>query len=393
MANFPNSDFHWQGELPGDQKQTQQRLADHDVAFLCGFGAQAQLVIFKYSDGPLIPDSVEQVYLHNNTWELGKNHFGDAAILGDIKATLPNLIKQIQKKPPAGAQARNGKLKQYATNRTAAWAKYLNMVHDAKPINAAVVAHALGDLLREEKLDKKFVYVHEAVSDSAPFQYYLPLSEPYAEPTSYYSVEGGSLGWSMPATLGIKLAQHGHQGIDAELVINAVGDGSALFYPQVWWTAAKLSFPILYLVINNQEYRTLLQGLEVAVNYYHSDPDYGWGPVTSQPDYLKLQKPPIDFVALAKVFGVLAGRRVSESRHVKSALQDGLTYVRKRRQPYVIDFFTESDTKAAAPVIGPAAQAARAVAAVGGPPPLDLFYYRGDSTRSRDPNSMASAIT
>jgi benzoylformate decarboxylase len=48
VANFPNDDFHWQGELPGTQSDVQKVFRDHDVAFLCGFGAQAQITVFKY---------------------------------------------------------------------------------------------------------------------------------------------------------------------------------------------------------------------------------------------------------------------------------------------------------------------------------------------------------
>ncbi|HEX8355073.1 MAG TPA: thiamine pyrophosphate-binding protein, partial [Pyrinomonadaceae bacterium] len=43
VANFPNDDFHWQGELPGSQSGLQQVFQGHDVAFLCGFGVQAQV--------------------------------------------------------------------------------------------------------------------------------------------------------------------------------------------------------------------------------------------------------------------------------------------------------------------------------------------------------------
>ena len=39
----------------------QQVFQKHDVAFLCGFGAQAQIAVFKYSDGPLIPASVRRI--------------------------------------------------------------------------------------------------------------------------------------------------------------------------------------------------------------------------------------------------------------------------------------------------------------------------------------------
>jgi hypothetical protein len=44
--------------LPGSQAAVQEVFQDHDVAFLCGFGAQAQITVFKYSDGPLIPPHV-----------------------------------------------------------------------------------------------------------------------------------------------------------------------------------------------------------------------------------------------------------------------------------------------------------------------------------------------
>ena len=61
LANFPNNDYHWQGELPGSQSGVQEVFSDHDVAFLCGFSNQAQVTVFKYSKGSLIPPHVQQV--------------------------------------------------------------------------------------------------------------------------------------------------------------------------------------------------------------------------------------------------------------------------------------------------------------------------------------------
>jgi benzoylformate decarboxylase len=375
MANFPNSDYHWQGELPGDQTATQDRFKLHDVAFLCGFGAQAQLIVFKYADGPLIPDSVRQVYLHNNPWELGKNHFGEVAILGDIKATLTGLIAEVRKNSPAQVAERNKKLEAYAEHRRAAWADYITTAQQRQPIDAAVVASALGELIAEYKLGKKFVYVHEAVSDATPFQFFLPLGGPDAEPTSYYSVEGGSLGWSMPATLGIKLARESHQGVAADVVINAVGDGSALFYPQVWWTATQQSLPVLYVIMNNKEYRTLLQGLEAVIKYYQGEP-YDWKPVSTSPAYLHLENPDVDFVALAKAFGVADGRRVGRPDEVKAVLKEGLEYVLGKKKAFVVELFTEQNPATAAPVILPQEHRLQMVRSREEPPPLNIFYYK-----------------
>lgn len=375
MANFPNTDYHWQGELPGDQKATQERFELHDVAFLCGFGAQAQLTVFKYADGPLIPDSVRQVYLHNNAWELGKNQFGEVAILGDVKATLTLLLEEVSKASSAQAAERNKKLADYDKQRRAAWADYLHTVREREPIDAAGVASAIAELLAEYKLGKKFVYVHEAVSDSMPFQFFLPLGGPDAEPTSYYCVEGGSLGWSMPATLGIKLAREGHQGIAADVVINAVGDGSALFYPQVWWTATLQSLSVLYVIMNNKEYRTLLQGLQAVIKYYEGG-EYDWRPVKEAPSYLHIEKPDFDFVALARAFGVADGRRVSRPDEVKAALKEGLEYVLGRKKAFVVELFTEQDPATASPAILPQSQRLQMMQARKEPPPLNVFYYK-----------------
>ncbi|HEY0069913.1 MAG TPA: thiamine pyrophosphate-binding protein [Chloroflexia bacterium] len=376
MANFPNSDYRWQGELPGDQKEMQARFNLHDVAFLCGYGAQAQVTVFNYADGPLIPDTVQTIYLHNNTWEIGKNRYGEVAVLGDIKATLPELNALIAKNPPAGAGDRNKTLQAYARERAQQWQAYLDQSKDKEPIVAAVVADALSELIEQYGLQKKFVYVNEAISDATTFQYYLPLGEPFAQPTSYYCVEGGSLGWSTPATLGTKIAGAGYQGIEPELVVNAVGDGSALFYPQVWWTAAQHKLPILYIIMNNLEYRTLMQGLLAIEKYYGSDPDYGWKPVSNEPEYLTLQNPDFNFVEIAAAFGVPNGRRVRDPKEVKAALEEGFESVLKKKQPYLLELFTDRNPKSMPPSGALEAGHVQLTQDQDQAPPLDIFYYK-----------------
>jgi benzoylformate decarboxylase len=337
VANFPNDDYHWQGELPGAQQAMQQTFAGHDVAFLCGFGAQAQVTVFKYSDGPLIPKDVRQVYLTNNTWDIGKNFYGESAVFGDIKATLPRLNEIISQNPPAGAPGRNAELRELAKQRRQDWQAYEAQAAEQKDeIWAVTIAAALRDEIEARGLQKQFVYVHEAISDPAPFQYLLPFTAEAAAPISYYCVAGGSLGWSMPASLGVRLADKGWQGIEPKLVINAVGDGSSLFYPQVWWTATHRQLGVLYIITNNFEYHTLQVGLGQVVQAYQGA-EYGWVPKTMDPEYLRIQKPKIDFVALAKAFGVEAGEIVEHAQDVAAAVQRGITHVLDTGQSFVLD--------------------------------------------------------
>lgn len=381
LQNFPNTDYHWQGELPGDQQQIQARMKLHDVAFLCGFGAQAQLAVFKYSLGPMIPDSVRQVYLSNNTWDIGKNHYGEVSVLGDIKATLPLINKLLVKASPKGAAKRNAELQQLAQKRGRQWETYLEKARKADKIWGVLVANALRELIVEKNLRKKFVYVHEAISDGAAFQLMLPFGEAstkpgakparFAGPVSYYCVAGGSLGWSMPASLGIKLAGEESQDVKPELVINAVGDGSSLFYPQVWWTAAHRGIPVLYIIMNNQEYRTLQLGLGQVVAAYGNEQGYNWKPVTMTPEYLTLRNPDFDFVSVARAFGVPDGITVEKPDDVKSALQHGIEQVLKQKKSFVIDMRIAQITPP--PDANMFAEALKAEPSIE-QPSLDIFY-------------------
>lgn len=376
MANFPNRDYHWQGELPGTQSGIQEHLELHDVAFMCGFGSQAQITVFKYSDGPLIPRKLKQIYLTNNTWDIAKNDFGEVGILGDVKATLPELIRMLGATPSPAAVTRNAVLRQLAKDRDAAWENYLNQSKQIKPIRAVVVADAIRQVIEERGLARKYVYVHEAVSDSVPFQLFLPVDEP----TSYYSVEGGSLGWSMPATLGIKLAERGTQGVETRLVVNAVGNGSALFYPQVWWTAAHRELPVLYIIMNNLEYRTLIQGLGAVVASYGKAPGYCWEPVSIDPSYLKIMGPDLNFLDLAKAFGVSHGDRVADPALVKAAVEAGVAHVLKEKTSYVIEVLSDPAVAQEGPP--PVTSSARSLIASSRgeasppleQPPVDTFY-------------------
>jgi benzoylformate decarboxylase len=378
VANFPNDDYHWQGELPSSQAGVQKVFQSHDVAFLCGFGAQAQIAVFKYSDGPLIPPGVRQIQLTDNTWDLGKNHFAEVAILGGIKDSLAALNARVAKNPPPAAEQRNKDLEDLDAQRKKAWAAYLAKAREQKEIWAVVIAEELRQAIAERKLKKKFVYVHEAVSDPGPFQYLLPLGTGAAEPISYYCVAGGSLGWSTPASLGIKLEASGWQGIETKLVVNAVGDGSTLFYPQIWWTAAHRKLAVLYIITNNHEYHTLQIGLQQVIAAYGSAPGYGWKPSTTDPDYLRIERPRMDFVALAKAFGDHPGEIVRLPGDVGAAIRRGIDCVLGEGKSYVLDMRTAQDT----PAPPPAPAAAKALTAAvleryTTQPPIDYYHSRG----------------
>ncbi|UTM59385.1 thiamine pyrophosphate-binding protein [Photobacterium sp. CCB-ST2H9] len=363
LANFPNDDIHWQGELPGNQAMLQAVFQQHDVAFLVGWSNQAQVTVFNYADGPLIPPSVDILYLSNNTWDIGKNYYGSHAVLGGIRASLEKLNDVMAGLPVTPEQqqardARNQHLQQLSQQRRQDWNAYLKQAEEtpAACINPALIPHYLSQAITEQGLANQFVYVHEAVSDSPSFQYLMPLNKEMSRPISYYCVSGGSLGWSMPASLGIKIQPTAIQGVTPKLVINAVGDGSSLFYPQVWWSAAKYDLAVLYIITNNREYHTLQNGLEEVIDSYDWEPKKK--PVEPDPadpasyhnyevDYLSLQHPQLNFQQIADAMGAgVQGKIVEQTSDLNTALREAIHFVLNENKPYVLDIRTERDPAA-----------------------------------------------
>jgi benzoylformate decarboxylase len=191
------------------------------------------------------------------------------------------------------------------------------------------VAIALAALQR--RMSAPLLLANEAVSDMPWFQAF-PL---YSDPVSYFNSQGGALGYSMAASLGLKLAVGG-----SRTVVNVVGDGSALFYPHTWWTARKFDLPILHLITNNQAYKTLQLAFEQVKQLYDFTP-------SGDQWYLRLHEPPISFAGLAASFGV-AGTTVTRLDELEDQLHEGLKAT-ESGQPFVIDVHTDPTLDAGAP--------------------------------------------
>jgi benzoylformate decarboxylase len=98
------------------------------------------------------------------------------------------------------------------------------------------------------------ILVEESPSSRKTMQAYLPIERP----NSFFTCASGGLGHSLPAAVGIALAQSGRAplsapsgtaplaGVPAEprRVIGLFGDGSAMYSIQALWTAADLGLPL-----------------------------------------------------------------------------------------------------------------------------------------------------
>ena len=144
----------------------------------------------------------------------------------------------------------------------------------------------------------------------------------FDDPSSYFAANGLSLGYSPGVAVGIKMA------LPDRKVVNVVGDGSLMYYPQALWNAAHEETPVLFVVLNNGEYRVLK-----VITDRMGGP---WGGNTEMPASLNIEKPTIDFVTMAQSYGIEA-ERVSTTAELGPALARGMS----TGQPYLIDVILE----------------------------------------------------
>ena len=144
------------------------------------------------------------------------------------------------------------------------------------------------------------IVVEEAPSARSVMQQYLPFSQP----GTFYTMNSGGLGYSMPAAVGVAMAHPGRR------VIGLIGDGSAMYSIQGLWSAAQARLPITFVILNNRRYAAL-QDFAPSFGFGPTDPVQG----TDLPD--------LDFVRLAEGMGVRA-QRVAQGGELHGVLSQAL---------------------------------------------------------------------
>jgi acetolactate synthase-1/2/3 large subunit len=144
------------------------------------------------------------------------------------------------------------------------------------------VAAVLGALLPEQA-----IVVDESISSGRGL---APLTQ-CAAPHDWLMSMGGSIGYGLPVAIGAALASPGRR------VIALVGDGSAMYTPQALWSLARESLRVTIVVFANRAYR-ILRG--------EFDHVGAGAPGQRARDMLSLDRPGLDFCALARGCGVEA---------------------------------------------------------------------------------------
>jgi acetolactate synthase-1/2/3 large subunit len=146
------------------------------------------------------------------------------------------------------------------------------------------IAAVLGALMPEHA-----VVVDESISMGRGF---FPVTAT-AAPHDWMNSMGASLGYALPVAIGAAMAAPDRK------VIAIVGDGSAMYTLQALWTMAREGLDITMVILANRSYNILRSELQkVGVG----------APGRTALDMLTLDKPNLDWVALAKGHGVASSR-------------------------------------------------------------------------------------
>ena len=114
-----------------------------------------------------------------------------------------------------------------------------------------------------------------------------------ARPHDWMNIMGGSIGWGLAAAVGASIAAPDRK------VIALEGDGSAMYTQQALWTMARENLDVTIVIFANRAYKILLGELANVG---------AAAPGRNANDMLTLDRPNIDWMMIAKGYGVEAGR-------------------------------------------------------------------------------------
>ena len=180
-------------------------------------------------------------------------------------------------------------------------------VPSAGPLDADRVGLALGALLPEGA-----IVCDESITTGRNFF----AATRHAPPHDWLQLSGGAIGLGMPMATGAAVACSDRK------VINLQADGSGLYTAQALWTQARERLDVLTLIWANRSYAILKAELA----------NVGANPGRKALDMLSLDDPAIDWVSLARGFGVEA-LRASDLGEFVAALRVGLG----RRGPFLVE--------------------------------------------------------
>ncbi|BBK31415.1 benzoylformate decarboxylase [Stella humosa] len=297
-ASFPTSHPLHRGPMGRLSPVLRKLLGQYDTMFSVGGDL---FTLSLPSDVEPIPEGLVTIHLDLDPWELGKNYPARVAMLGDPKATLPEITAAVRRRLDDGRRAamerRGAEMRARIADERAALAAKARADAGKSPVQALALLEAIGRVLPPDA-----VVIEEALSSAGGIRDLIRSDDPQ----SFFGLRGGGIGWGLPAAVGAKVALPGRP------VVAIVGDGSAMYSCQALWTAARYRLGVVFVILNNSSYRILKQRVNALRGHAAQTGTYVG---------MDLEDPAIDFQALARSMGVASNvaRTVAEATDLITA--------------------------------------------------------------------------
>jgi benzoylformate decarboxylase len=242
--------------------------------------------------------------MDSEAWQIGKNYPVAVGMVSDLKAGLAELDPLLAEAMTASERAasrqrteRSGIAREQARQALVAEAASQRA---RRPMTPLTLMDAVARVF-----PSRGVVVEEAVTTTnMTLERLGVLKDPYA----YFGHRGWALGWGLGCALGVKLAW------PERPVLALLGEGSALYGIQGLWSAAHHQIPVTFIICNNSQYQ-ILKGCSTELPL----PRMAAGKFLA----MDVTQPEIDFVSLARSFGVEA-HRVTEPDELCDRLRESL---------------------------------------------------------------------
>jgi len=314
-AAFPTSHPSYRGSLPFDAAAIRKALDGVDTVLLVG-GPFFEEVWFA-PGSPFAPDATI-LQIEDSPERLARNFSVRVGLLASPAAALRALRVALAREGgtalPAAAASRNAALRSLRERETVAQRERAAKRWNVEPIS---VPRLMAEVAKV--LPANAIMVDEAITASPD----LARTLAFERPGDYYGARGGGIGQGLPGALGVKLAHPDRP------VVAMSGDGSAMYSIQALWTAAHHDLAVIFVILDNREYRILKHNMDVYRQRF--------GVRTERPyAHMDLGKPELSFMEIARGMGV-PGARVTRPDDVAPALSAALA----SGGPYLLDVSVE----------------------------------------------------
>jgi len=287
QAGFPQDHPQFAGFLSSSRSSLRSQLEPFDLIFAVGAPVFRQ---YNFEAGPMFSDNASVVVITEEPDEALRSP-ASVALIGDIADALSRLL------PLTSARV--------ADASTVLPAALTPPEYDeGQPLRASHVMAALATRISDDT-----IIVEETPSSRPDLHALLPARKPLG----FLSAAMGGLGFALPATVGLRMAN------PKRPTVAIIGDGSSLYSVQALWTARYYAVGCLFIILRNGRYAVMER---LAEKFGSGGP--AWPAFTE-----------IDFPGLSRSFGVDT-EHISSHAQLLEALDEIVPTLQTRTTPLTL---------------------------------------------------------